>query len=70
LVVENWNYLRELSSLGLAVEARAPGDFNQILIVGGAMNFSLRRAQFSLCVLHGDSSRRTCAGDRVERIAG
>jgi hypothetical protein len=57
--------LRELPSFGFAVEASAFGNLNQILIVGSAMNFGLRGAEFLLFVLHGDFSENTGDGDRI-----
>jgi len=52
--------------LCFAVELGAPGNFNQILIVGGAVNFGLRGLELLHFVMHRTSSEHMDERDRLE----
>ncbi len=49
--------------LGFAIKAGSPGDFNQILIMGGAVNLGLCGTQSLGCGLHSCSSILSSVGD-------
>jgi hypothetical protein len=52
--------------LCLAIEPGAPGNLNQILIVGSAVNFGLSGLELSRFVLHGKSSEHVIERNSLE----
>jgi hypothetical protein len=69
LAVVHGNDERELSSFGFAIQAGSPGDFDQILIVGGAADLVLCGPQGAWCGLH-VYLLSSVVGDRLDRLRG
>jgi hypothetical protein len=66
LVVDQTHHWRKFLSFRFSVESRTLWDFDEILIVGSAVNFILRGQQFLGCSLHEISSGQAGAGDRTD----